>query len=83
MTTGTELGGRLPTGRSCARCTSGSAAPPSCSPCSLHRRGVVPAGLSVWLISVTGSLCLPALQTRLIDVAGDAQTLAAAGSTPR
>jgi hypothetical protein len=41
--------------------------------------GVVTAGLSVLLISVTGSLCLPALQTRLMDVAGDAQTLAAAG----
>ena len=35
--------------------------------------------MSVLLISVTGSLCLPALQTRLMDVAGDAQTLAAAG----
>jgi DHA1 family inner membrane transport protein len=40
---------------------------------------VVTAGLSVLLIAVTGSLCLPALQTRLMDVAGDAQTLAAAG----
>ena len=35
--------------------------------------------MTVLLIAVSGSLCLPALQTRLMDVAGDAQSLAAAG----
>jgi DHA1 family inner membrane transport protein len=40
----------------------------------------VTAGLSIFLIGASGSLCLPALQTRLMDVAGDAQGLAAAGN---
>jgi MFS transporter, DHA1 family, inner membrane transport protein len=39
----------------------------------------VPAAVTVFLIGASGSLCLPALQTRLMDVAGDAQALAAAG----
>lgn len=30
-------------------------------------RGVVSAGVSMLLIAVTGSLCLPALQTRLME----------------
>lgn len=38
------------------------------------------AGATVLLIGASGSLCLPALQTRLMDVAGDAQVLAAAGN---
>ena len=41
--------------------------------------GTVSAGVTVLLIGATGSLALPALQTRLMDVAGDAQSLAAAG----
>jgi len=41
---------------------------------------VVPAAVTVLLIGGSGSLCLPALQTRLMDVAGDAQSLAAAGN---
>jgi MFS transporter, DHA1 family, inner membrane transport protein len=45
----------------------------------LTAQTVVSAGVSVLVIAVTGSLCLPALQTRLMDVAGDAQSLAAAG----
>ncbi len=38
------------------------------------------AAVTVLLIGGSGSLCLPALQTRLMDVAGDAQVLAAAGN---
>jgi DHA1 family inner membrane transport protein len=38
------------------------------------------AAATVLLIGGSGSLCLPALQTRLMDVAGDAQVLAAAGN---
>ena len=41
--------------------------------------GVVSACVTVFFIGASGSLCLPALQTRLIDVAGEAQSLAAAG----
>lgn len=37
------------------------------------------AAVTVLLIRASGSLCLPALQTRLMDVAADAQALAAAG----
>jgi DHA1 family inner membrane transport protein len=80
MTLGTELGGRL-ADRSVVRTIvlgmSGVAVVLLAFP--LTARTVVTAGISVLLIAVTGSLCLPALQTRLMDVAGDAQSLAAAG----
>lgn len=38
----------------------------------------VPAALTVLALGATGSAAIPALQTRLMDVAGDAQSLAAA-----
>jgi DHA1 family inner membrane transport protein len=80
MTVGTELGGRLADWsvvRTMRLGLGSTAIVMAVFPFTAG--GVVPAGLSVLLISVTGSLCLPALQTRLMDVAGDAQTLAAAG----
>ena len=80
MTLGTELGGRLADRsvvRTIALGMSGVAVVLLAFP--LTARTVVTAGISVLLIAVTGSLCLPALQTRLMDVAGDAQSLAAAG----
>ena len=80
MTVGTELGGRLADWsvvRTMYLGLGSTAVVLAAFP--VTARGVVSAGLSVLLISVTGSLCLPALQTRLMDVAGDAQTLAAAG----
>ena len=80
MTVGTEIGGRL-ADRSVVRTLflglTSVALVLAAFPFTAG--GVVTAGVSVLLISVTGSLCLPALQTRLMDVAGDAQTLAAAG----
>jgi DHA1 family inner membrane transport protein len=39
---------------------------------------VVPAAVATFLIGAAGSALVPALQTRLMDVAGDAQSLAAA-----
>ena len=80
MTIGTELGGRLADWsvvRTIYLGLASTAVVLAAFPFTAG--GVVTAGLSVLLISVTGSLCLPALQTRLMDVAGDAQTLAAAG----
>ena len=80
MTIGTELGGRL-ADRSVVRSIylglGSTALVLAAFPFTAG--GVVSAGVSVLLIAVTGSLCLPALQTRLMDVAGNAQTLAAAG----
>ncbi len=40
----------------------------------------VPAAVTVLLVGLSSALFLPALQTRLMDVAGDAQSLAAAGN---
>jgi DHA1 family inner membrane transport protein len=80
MTVGTELGGRLADWsvvRTMYLGLTSTALVLAAFP--FTSGGVVTAGISVLLISVTGSLCLPALQTRLMDVAGDAQTLAAAG----
>jgi MFS transporter, DHA1 family, inner membrane transport protein len=80
MTLGTELGGRL-ADRSVVRTLllglTSVAVVLLAFP--LTAQTVVSAGASVLVIAVTGSLCLPALQTRLMDVAGDAQSLAAAG----
>ena len=47
---------------------------------SLTVQHVVAAMVGIFLLSAFGSLTLPALQTRLMDVAGDAQSLAAAGN---
>jgi DHA1 family inner membrane transport protein len=80
MTVGTELGGRLADWsvvRTMYLGLGSTAVVLAVFPSTAG--GVVSAGASVLAISVTGSLCLPALQTRLLDVAGDAQTLAAAG----
>jgi DHA1 family inner membrane transport protein len=80
MTVGTEIGGRLADWsvvRTMFLGLTSTAVVLAAFPFSAQ--GVVTAGISILLISVTGSLCLPALQTRLMDVAGDAQTLAAAG----
>jgi DHA1 family inner membrane transport protein len=80
MTVGTEIGGRLADWsvvRTIFLGLGSTAVVLAAFPFTAG--GVVTAGLSVLLIAVTGSLCLPALQTRLMDVAGDAQTLAAAG----
>ena len=80
MTVGTELGGRLADWsvvRTIFLGLASTALALACFPFTAG--GVVSAGMGVLLIAVTGSLCLPALQTRLMDVAGDAQTLAAAG----
>ena len=41
---------------------------------------VVPAALTVFVLGGCGSAMIPALQTRLMDVAGDAQALAAAAN---
>ena len=44
--------------------------------CPAARDGTV----TIFAIGASGSIALPALQTRLMDVAGDAQGLAAAGN---
>lgn len=47
---------------------------------SLAVHTLVGAMVGVFVVAATGSACIPALQTRLMDVAGDAQSLAAAGN---
>jgi DHA1 family inner membrane transport protein len=80
MTVGTELGGRLADWSVVRTMFLGlTSVAVVLAAFTVTAGGVITAGASVLLISVTGSLCLPALQTRLMDVAGDAQTLAAAG----
>ena len=80
MTIGTELGGRLADWSVVRTLYLGlGSVAVVLAAFTVTAGGVLTAGVSVLLISVTGSLCLPALQTRLMDVAGDAQTLAAAG----
>ena len=80
MTVGTELGGRL-ADRSLVRTIvlglGATAAVLLAFP--LTARSVASVSVAILLIAGSGSLCLPALQTRLMDVAGDAQSLAAAG----
>ena len=81
MTIGTELGGRLSdwsVPRTIVLGFGSLAAVLLLFTVTVH--GTVGAALTVLLIGVAGSLALPALQTRLIDVAGDAQSLAAAGN---
>ncbi len=80
MTVGTELGGRLADWSVVRTLFLGlTSVAVVLAAFPFTAGGVVTAGVSVLLIAVTGSLCLPALQTRLMDVAGNAQTLAAAG----
>ena len=80
MTIGTELGGRLADWSLVRTLFLGlSSVALVLLAFPFTASGVVSAGASVLLIAVTGSLCLPALQARLMDVAGDAQSLAAAG----
>ena len=81
MTVGTEIGGRL-ADRSVVRTL---VLGPFLVIAALltftqTAHAVVPAAVTVFLIGASGSLILPALQVRLMDVAGDAQSLAAAGN---
>ena len=80
MTVGTEIGGRL-ADRSVVRTLflglGGTAV--VLLAFTVAASTVVGAAVGVLVLAITGSLCLPALQTRLMDVAGDAQSLAAAG----
>lgn len=81
MTLGTEVGGRLADRSVVSTIALGlSATTVVLLAFSVTAHSVVPAAVTVFLIGASGSLCLPALQTRLIDVAGDAQGLAAAGN---
>jgi MFS transporter, DHA1 family, inner membrane transport protein len=81
MTVGTEIGGRL-ADRDVVRTiyVGMAAAGAMLLLFTVTAHHPVTAGLSIFLIGASGSLCLPALQTRLMDVAGDAQSLAAAGN---
>ena len=68
-----------PTGRCSARCSIGASAWPWCCCCSASpRRYGWPSLPVVFLITVLGSVLVVNLQLRLMDVAGDAQTLGAA-----
>lgn len=81
MTVGTEIGGRL-ADRSVVRTIyagmAGSGLVLLLFTVTVHHP--VTAAVTIFLIGASGSTCLPALQTRLMDVAGDAQSLAAAGN---
>jgi DHA1 family inner membrane transport protein len=81
MTVGTEIGGRL-ADRSVVRTIylGMAAAGAVLLLFTVTAHHPVTAGITVFLIGASGSLSLPALQTRLMDVAGDAQGLAAAGN---
>ena len=81
MTVGTEIGGRL-ADRSVVRTIYvGMAATGAVLLLfTVTAHHPVTAALTIFLIGATGSTTLPALQTRLMDVAGDAQSLAAAGN---
>ncbi len=81
MTVGTEIGGRL-ADRSVVRTIylGMGAAGAVLLLFTVTAHHPVTAGITVFLIGASGSLSLPALQTRLMDVAGDAQGLAAAGN---
>lgn len=80
MSVGTEVGGRLADRSVLGSIYVGMASSAAVLLAfTVTAHGVVSAGITVLLIGATGSLCLPALQTRLMDVAGDGQSLAAAG----
>ena len=81
MTVGTEVGGRLADRgvvRTMALGLVGVLVVLVAFALTAHH--LVPAMLGIFLLSASGSLTIPALQTRLMDVAGDAQSLAAAGN---
>jgi MFS transporter, DHA1 family, inner membrane transport protein len=81
MTAGTEVGGRL-ADRSVVRTiyTGMALSGATLLLFTLTVHNPVTAAATVFLIGASGSVSLPALQTRLMDVAGDAQSLAAAGN---
>jgi DHA1 family inner membrane transport protein len=80
MTLGTEIGGRL-ADRSVlgtlALCMAANGLVLAVFP--LTARTPVTAGLTLLAMTVASSSCMPALTARLLDVAGDAQSLAASG----
>ncbi len=81
MTVGTEVGGRLADwslGRTLVIGMASTAVVLLAFTVTVHT--VAGALVTVFLIGASGSLTIPALQTRLMDVAGDAQSLAAAGN---
>ena len=81
MTVGTELGGRLADRSVVGTIYTGMAASGAVLLLfTVTAHHPVTAAVTVFLIGATGSTTLPALQTRLMDVAGDAQSLAAAGN---
>ena len=81
MTVGTEIGGRL-ADWSVVRTTylGLGAVTLTLLLFTVTVSSAVPAAATVFLLGATGTLFLPALQTRLMDVSGDAQSLAAAGN---
>jgi DHA1 family inner membrane transport protein len=81
MTVGTEAGGRLADRFVVGTIVTGmSATIVVLLLFTVTVHNPVTAGVTIFLIGASGSLTLPALQTRLMDVAGDAQGLAAAGN---
>jgi DHA1 family inner membrane transport protein len=81
MTVGTEIGGRLADRSVVGTILAGmSAATAVLLLFTVTAHHPVTAAATIFLIGASGSLSLPALQTRLMDVAGDAQGLAAAGN---
>ncbi len=81
MTVGTEAGGRLADRSVVGAVVTGFVATTAvllAFTVTVH--SVVPAAVTVFLIGASGSLALPALTARLLDVAGDAQAVAAAGN---
>lgn len=81
MTVGTELGGRLADRSVMGTLFLGmTASALALGAFSVTVHTVAGAAVTVFVIGMTGSSTIPALQTRLMDVAGDAQSLAAAGN---
>ena len=81
MTIGTEVGGRLADRGVVRTIALGMAGVLVVLVAfSLTVQHLLTAMVGIFLISAFGSITLPALQTRLMDVAGDAQSLAAAGN---
>lgn len=82
MTVGTELGGRLADRWSVVPTIYAGMAASGVVLLlfTVTAHHPVTAAVTVFFIGASGSTALPALQTRLMDVAGDAQSLAAAGN---
>ncbi|MCU1692646.1 MAG: transporter [Frankiales bacterium] len=81
MTLGTEVGGRLADRSVVGTIAAGlTAVAVVLLLFTVTVHSAVPAAVTVLLIGLSSALFLPALQTRLMDVAGDAQALAAAGN---